>query len=211
MALKVLLVAFISFGVVAAALAVLLGDTRAESDPTSGGGAERSAVLTATDDEDRPGVGVLRPLAAGPGCSYFGGFYALRQSNTNAATVRNRNDNSQSQTSESRSTNRSTSRVVINGVVVHDETVESNSSGGSQSNSTSTSVSVSSAGSSSQTKVTVNGTVVVDRTTGVAAPGNSFLDLLVSVIAKRLQLETMFLLNWNFAAVAGPGCAAGTP
>jgi hypothetical protein len=33
------------------------------------------------------------------------------------------------------------------------------------------------------------------------------MNLVLSVVAKRMQFETMFLLNWNFAAVAGPGCS----
>jgi hypothetical protein len=209
--LRIALFAIVAAVVAAGALAVLLGSSQAGTEAGAFQQTVSDLGATSAVDDVVPGPesATLSVIAVNDACDYYRGFHALRVA---AGPAGARNTNTQSQTSVSTSTNISRSRVVINGVVVFDETIDASqvqrndSSGTSQS--TSTSVSVSSSSSGSHSRVTVNGVVVHDERTEVTSTSqNSLLSVLTTVIAKRLQFETMLLMRWHLSAVAGPGCA----
>ena len=221
--LKVALVALVSAGVVAAAMVALLGDTQARTDDDGSMAGSRQAVSSA--GQHGPGGGALVPVGVVPAssavsdaCVLFGAFYALRAGDAPpVGDASARGSGGQTQTSVQRSTTRSSSRVTVNGVVVHDETITASvvnrgdSSGGGQSQSTSVTASTSVSTSGSSSKVTVNGVVIKDEVTGSAQVHKSLTAVLTSVISKRVHFESLFLLNWFFSALAGPGCSARTP
>jgi hypothetical protein len=241
MRLNAWLVAGLGAVAAVAVAAFLLDGTQARTDSAGSRQAARSLEPLAESGSNKLVAGQEHSVSAAHAesdtCRFFEGFYALRNQAGEIRTASANDGAGESQTNKStqRTTTRSGSRVAINGVVVHDDVVEetrvqTDDSSGSQvqsiSQNSSVSVSTSVGSSGSRTRVVVNGEVVKDVDTGLkdddtsqaedeatsqAQVQSSLAGVMTAVVAKWLQFESKFVVNWYFSAVAGPACAAQSP